>query len=179
MQYLTTATIPPNNDGSEDESLREVGTTLKVARSSASWSSHPGVSPRNHRTDSIDYAVGMSGRSTCAGRLDRPPQGGRRAGPARHDPQRGSTMAPSRCVITFVLMMQAVGESAASRCLRSLGELAHDQSVRGCSAPRRALCCASSHFIATRPRQTASALGERTLPPAEPHAARARPRGLR
>ena len=58
----TTESIPPNNDASEDAAARplattviEGGTVFRVVRY------EPGVAPRNHRTDSIDYAVVLSG----------------------------------------------------------------------------------------------------------------------
>ncbi|MEA2638831.1 MAG: hypothetical protein QOF51_225 [Chloroflexota bacterium] len=57
----TTATVPPNNDGNDDEGLREVGTTLKGGTVFRVLELAPGVAPRNHRTDSIDYAVVISG----------------------------------------------------------------------------------------------------------------------
>ena len=57
----TTAGFPANNDGAEDGSLREVGTTLRDGTVFRVVEFAPGVSPRNHRTDSIDYAVVMSG----------------------------------------------------------------------------------------------------------------------
>src|SRR5215468_10904119 len=42
--------LPVNNDGNVDTCSRKVGTTLDH-----------GVAPRNHRTDSIDYATVISG----------------------------------------------------------------------------------------------------------------------
>jgi quercetin dioxygenase-like cupin family protein len=53
--------FPVNNDGADDESLREVGTTLKGGTVFRVLELAPGVTPRRHRTDSIDYAVVMSG----------------------------------------------------------------------------------------------------------------------
>ena len=53
--------FPVNNDGFEDstkgpfETTVEGGTVFRVVRY------QPGVAPRNHRTDSIDYAVVISG----------------------------------------------------------------------------------------------------------------------
>ena len=58
----TTDTLPVNNDGQEDTSTRKVGTTLPGGTVFRVVEFGPGVSPRNHRTDSIDYAVVMSGQ---------------------------------------------------------------------------------------------------------------------
>ncbi len=54
-------TLPVDNDGNEDPSGRSIGTTLKNGSVFRVLKLDPGVSPRNHRTDSIDYAVVMSG----------------------------------------------------------------------------------------------------------------------
>lgn len=57
----TTEGYPVDNNGNDDASARPVstsegnGTVFRVVRYD------PGVSPRNHRTDSIDYAVVISG----------------------------------------------------------------------------------------------------------------------
>lgn len=57
----TTEGYPVSNDGNEDTSRRKVstsegnGTVFRVVHYG------PGVTPRNHRTDSIDYAVVISG----------------------------------------------------------------------------------------------------------------------
>jgi mannose-6-phosphate isomerase-like protein (cupin superfamily) len=53
--------FPVNNDGSEDPSGKKIGTTIDNGTVFRIVSFGPGVSPRNHRTDSIDYAVVMSG----------------------------------------------------------------------------------------------------------------------
>jgi quercetin dioxygenase-like cupin family protein len=57
----TTESFPANNTGEADEGLRQVGTTLKDGTVFRVIEFSPGVAPRNHRTDSIDYAVVMSG----------------------------------------------------------------------------------------------------------------------
>jgi quercetin dioxygenase-like cupin family protein len=57
----TTEGFPVSNDGDADESTRKVGTTLNNGTVFRVVSFGPGVSPRNHRTDSIDYAVVISG----------------------------------------------------------------------------------------------------------------------
>src|ERR1044071_8909715 len=57
----TTETFPVINTGDADEGLRQVGTTLTNGTVFRVIEFGPGVAPRNHRTDSIDYAVVMSG----------------------------------------------------------------------------------------------------------------------
>jgi quercetin dioxygenase-like cupin family protein len=53
--------FPVNNDGFEDPSNKKIGTFVDNGAVFRVVSFDPGVSPRNHRTDSIDYAVVMSG----------------------------------------------------------------------------------------------------------------------
>jgi quercetin dioxygenase-like cupin family protein len=53
--------LPVNNDGSEDPSGKKIGTTIPGGSVFRVVSFGPGVAPRNHRTDSIDYAVVMAG----------------------------------------------------------------------------------------------------------------------
>ena len=57
----TTESFPVNNTGDADEGLRKVGTTLSGGTVFRVIEFAPGVAPRNHRTDSIDYAVVVSG----------------------------------------------------------------------------------------------------------------------
>jgi mannose-6-phosphate isomerase-like protein (cupin superfamily) len=57
----TTESFPVDNTGDEDGGQRQVGTTLKNGTVFRVVEFMPGVSPRVHRTDSIDYAVVMSG----------------------------------------------------------------------------------------------------------------------
>jgi len=57
----TTEGFPANNDGDADEGLRKVGTTLPNGTVFRVIEFSPGVAARNHRTDSIDYIVIMSG----------------------------------------------------------------------------------------------------------------------
>jgi quercetin dioxygenase-like cupin family protein len=57
----TTDTAPANNDGDDDTSQRPVGTTLAGGTVFRIVRYDPGVAPRNHRTDSIDYAVVLAG----------------------------------------------------------------------------------------------------------------------
>ena len=94
----TTESFPVNNTGDADEGLRQVGTTLKNGTVFRVVEFGPGVAPRNHRTDSIDYAVVVSGEIDME--LDgfgRPPKGGRRARAARNDPQLGQPRHPALC----------------------------------------------------------------------------------
>jgi quercetin dioxygenase-like cupin family protein len=53
--------LPVNNDGDTDPSGKKIGTTVPNGSVFRIVSFGPGVAPRNHRTDSIDYAVVMSG----------------------------------------------------------------------------------------------------------------------
>jgi len=57
----STEGFPVNNDGDEDPSGKKIGTTIPNGTVFRIVSFGPGVAPRNHRTDSIDYAVVMSG----------------------------------------------------------------------------------------------------------------------
>jgi quercetin dioxygenase-like cupin family protein len=57
----STDSLPVNNDGNEDPSNKKIGTTIEGGSVFRVVSFGPGVAPRNHRTDSIDYAVVMSG----------------------------------------------------------------------------------------------------------------------
>jgi mannose-6-phosphate isomerase-like protein (cupin superfamily) len=58
----TTKGFPVDNTGEEDAGLRKTGTTLDNGTVFRILELAPGVSPRSHRTDSIDYAVVMSGQ---------------------------------------------------------------------------------------------------------------------
>ena len=57
----TTDSFPVNNDGNADTSGRKVGTTLDNGIVFRVVSFGPGVAPRNHRTDSVDFATVISG----------------------------------------------------------------------------------------------------------------------
>src|SRR5262245_40598099 len=57
----TSESFPVNNDGSADTSGRKVGTTLDNGVVFRVVSFGPGVAPRNHRTDYVDYATVISG----------------------------------------------------------------------------------------------------------------------
>ena len=58
----TTTELPVHftEDGA-DKGAREIGTTIRNGSVFRVIEFEPGVAPRNHRTDSIDYAVVMSG----------------------------------------------------------------------------------------------------------------------
>src|SRR5215472_5260795 len=57
----STDTAPANNDADEDASRRPVGTTLAGGTVFRIVRYDPGVAPRNHRTNSVDYAVVLAG----------------------------------------------------------------------------------------------------------------------
>jgi quercetin dioxygenase-like cupin family protein len=57
----TTEGFPVNNDGEADAGLRKVGTTLRNGTIFRVIEFAPGLAARNHRTDSIDYIVVISG----------------------------------------------------------------------------------------------------------------------
>jgi quercetin dioxygenase-like cupin family protein len=57
----TTEDFPVDNNNDRDEGQRQTGTTLANGTVFRLLELAPGASPRNHRTDSIDYAVVMSG----------------------------------------------------------------------------------------------------------------------
>ena len=61
VNVWTTEGFPANNDGAEDAGLRKVGTTLPNGTIFRILEFAPGLAPRNHRTDSIDYIVVISG----------------------------------------------------------------------------------------------------------------------
>ena len=57
----STDSLPADNDGDTDPSGRSIGITIPNGSVFRIVQFGPGVTPRNHRTDSIDYAVVMSG----------------------------------------------------------------------------------------------------------------------
>jgi quercetin dioxygenase-like cupin family protein len=57
----TTEGFPVDNNGGDDASLRQTGTTLAGGTVFRVLELAPGSAPRNHRTDSIDYAVVIKG----------------------------------------------------------------------------------------------------------------------
>ena len=60
----TTQGHPVDNSGTADEAERPVGTELKDGTVFRIMKLDPGVTPRPHRTDSIDYLVVLSGAVT-------------------------------------------------------------------------------------------------------------------
>lgn len=60
----TTQGHPVDNSGTADEATRPVGTELKDGTVFRIMKLDPGVAPRPHRTDSIDYLVVLSGAVT-------------------------------------------------------------------------------------------------------------------
>jgi len=54
-------TLPVDNDSDSDPSRKQIGTFIPGGSVFRVVSFGPGVAPRNHRTDSIDYAVVISG----------------------------------------------------------------------------------------------------------------------
>lgn len=61
VNVWTTEGFPVSNDGNADAGLRKVGTTLPGGTIFRIIEFAPGLAPRNHRTDSIDYGVIISG----------------------------------------------------------------------------------------------------------------------
>jgi len=61
VNVWTTEGFPVNNDGAGDEGQRKVGTTLAKGTIFRIIEFAPGLAARNHRTDSIDYIVIISG----------------------------------------------------------------------------------------------------------------------
>ncbi len=57
----STDTFPVVNEGDDDLGLRPTGTTLENGTIFRVVRYEPGVVPRRHRTDSVDYAVVISG----------------------------------------------------------------------------------------------------------------------
>jgi quercetin dioxygenase-like cupin family protein len=57
----TTEGFPANNDGNADAGQKKTGTTLANGTIFRVIEFAPGLAPRNHRTDSIDYIVVISG----------------------------------------------------------------------------------------------------------------------
>ena len=116
----TTEGYPVDNDGAEDAALRQVGSTLPDGSVFRVISYGPGVAPREHRTDSIDYAVVISGE------IDMELEGSLvhlRAGDVLV--QRGTihnwvNNGTQACVIAFVLIDAKPAETG-GRVLRALG----------------------------------------------------------
>jgi len=110
----STTGFPVNNNSDGDPSTNAIGTTIENGTVFRVVRYEPGVSPRNHRTRSIDYAVVISGE------IDMDLDGqtvSLRAGDVLV--QRGTihnwvNRGPDPCVIAFVLIsafpVKAAGE---------------------------------------------------------------------
>jgi mannose-6-phosphate isomerase-like protein (cupin superfamily) len=100
----STGAFPADNSGAEDGGARAVATTDPNGTVFRIGLYHPGVAPRNHRTESIDYAV------VIAGEIDMEIDGATvhlRAGAVRV--QRGTihnwtNPGSEPCIIAFVLI---------------------------------------------------------------------------
>jgi quercetin dioxygenase-like cupin family protein len=57
----STDSFPVINEGDDDQGQRKTGTTLENGTVFRVVRYEPGVAPRRHRTDSVDYAVVMAG----------------------------------------------------------------------------------------------------------------------
>jgi len=62
----TTDTMPADNSGADDAGARKVGLTLAGGTVFRVIEFAPGAAPRVHRTDSIDYAIVISGEIDMA-----------------------------------------------------------------------------------------------------------------
>lgn len=58
----STEGFPVDNDGETDPTTRRIGTTIEDGSVFRVVRYEPGLTPRMHRTDSIDYAVVLSGQ---------------------------------------------------------------------------------------------------------------------
>jgi len=101
----TSQGFPVDNDGGADEGGRETGTTLEGGTVFRILELQPGNTPRVHRTDSLDYAVIMSGE------IDMELESGQITHLKAGDVvvQRGTVhnwinRGPDPCVIAFVLI---------------------------------------------------------------------------
>ncbi len=117
----TTDTIPADNSGHDDGAARTVGTTLAGGTVFRVIEYRPGVAPRVHRTDSIDYAVVISGEIDM--QLDDDSEVHLRAGDVVV--QRGTihnwvNRGQRPCVIAFVLI-DAAPVTAGGRTLPAVG----------------------------------------------------------
>src|SRR5713101_1521869 len=90
----TTEGFPANNDGAADEGQRKVSTTLKNGTIFRVIEFAPGLAARNHRTDSIDYIVVISGEID----MGQPRHGAvcARGRPARRQIGRSGRQSPER-----------------------------------------------------------------------------------
>ena len=117
----TSEGFPVDNDGSADTSTRKVGTTLPNGIVFRVVSFGPGVAPRNHRTDSTDYATVISGEIDME--LDDGTSVHLKAGDALV--QRGTihnwvNKGSAPCIIAFVLIA-AKPVTAGGKVLNAVG----------------------------------------------------------
>jgi quercetin dioxygenase-like cupin family protein len=117
----TTDTIPADNSGDADTSTKKIGTTLPGGTVFRVIEFSPGVSPRVHRTDSIDYAVVISGEIDME--LEKGTEVHLRAGDVLV--QRGTlhnwiNRGTAPCVMAFVLV-DAKSASAGGKVLSAVG----------------------------------------------------------
>jgi quercetin dioxygenase-like cupin family protein len=117
----TSEGFPVDNGGNADTSGRKVGTTLDNGTVFRVVSFGPGVAPRNHRTDSIDYAV------VIAGEIDMELDDGKSVHLKAGDVlvQRGTihnwvNKGTAPCVIAFVLIA-AKPVTAGGKVLNAVG----------------------------------------------------------
>ena len=101
----TSQGFPVGNTGTDDEGLRETGTTLDNGTVFRILELQPGNTPRVHRTDSLDYAVIMQGEIDMeleSGEITRLKAGDVvvQRGTVHNWINRG----PEPCVIAFVLI---------------------------------------------------------------------------
>ena len=117
----TTDAIPADNSGEGDAALKKVGTTLPGGTVFRVVEFSPGLSPRVHRTDSIDYAVIVSGEIDME--LEKGSEVHLRAGDVLV--QRGTVhnwinRGKAPCVIAFALI-DAKPATAAGKTLNAFG----------------------------------------------------------
>jgi mannose-6-phosphate isomerase-like protein (cupin superfamily) len=103
--FWSTQGFPVDNDGDADPTRQRIGTTVENGTVFRIVRYEPGVGPRMHRTDSIDYAVVMTGRIDME--LDDGVKVSLKAGDVLV--QRGtihnwSNPGPDVCMISFVLV---------------------------------------------------------------------------
>jgi quercetin dioxygenase-like cupin family protein len=117
----STEGFPVDNDGDADTSGRKVGTTLPNGTVFRVVSFGPGVTPRNHRTDSIDYTT------VIAGEIDMELDDGKSVHLKAGDVlvQRGTihnwvNKGTAPCVIAFVLVA-AKPVTAGGKALHAVG----------------------------------------------------------
>jgi quercetin dioxygenase-like cupin family protein len=117
----STSGFPVNNDGDVDPSAAPIATTIEGGSVFRMVRYEPGVTPRNHRTDSIDYAVVISGAIEME--LD---GGVVKLSAGDLLVQRGTihnwvNRGTEPCLIAFVLISGKPVTTASGRTLRAIG----------------------------------------------------------